>query len=49
MFKLFTLSPLFAFATEASPLSKYVIKQGAYLLQAPPKRPVSPYALFVKD
>jgi hypothetical protein len=49
MFRLICISPLFNFTTTTPGLTKYIIKSRAYLVEAPPKRPTSSYALFVKD
>lgn len=49
MFKLICLSPLFRLATQGAISTKYIIKNGAYLIEAPPKRPANSYALFLKD
>jgi hypothetical protein len=49
MIRLLCLNPFFAFAAQSSASAKYAIKKGAYLVEAPPKRPASSYALFVKD
>lgn len=49
MFKFICTNPFFLFAAQASGAGKYIIKNGAYLIEAPPKRPVSSYALFVKE
>lgn len=46
MFKLILQNPLFAFATQSANLSKYIIKNNAYLIEAPPKRPVAGYTIF---
>lgn len=42
MFKLLASKSWFAFATQ------YVIKNGSFLIQAPPKRPLSGYNLFIQ-
>lgn len=52
MLRLVCTSPYFWFCavppTIATTQSKYVIKKLAYLIEAPPKRPVSGWALFLK-
>lgn len=49
MLRLLCLNPFFSFAAQGSTPAKYIIKKGAYLVEAPPKRPISGYALFVKE
>lgn len=49
MFKLIFQNPLFAFATQSANLSKYIIKSNAYLIEAPPKRPMNGYAIFLTE
>ena len=49
MFKLICTNPFFLFAAQAPGAGRYIIKSGAYLIEAPPKRPASSWALFVKD
>jgi len=49
MFKLICSNPVFLFATQATGSGRYIIKNGAYLIEAPPKRPVNSYALYIKD
>lgn len=48
MFRLVCTSPFFWFSAQGAS-SRYIIKKGAYLVEAPPKRPTSSYALFLKD
>ncbi len=49
MLRLICQTPFFNFAAQSSNISKYIIKDNAYLIEAPPKRPVSSYALYVTD
>ena len=49
MFRFICTNPFFLFAAQAPGTGRYIIKSGAYLIEAPPKRPVNSYALFVKD
>lgn len=49
MFKLILQNPFFTFAAQSANLSKYVIKNNAYLIEAPLKRPVASYALYLSD
>jgi hypothetical protein len=49
MLRLICQNPFFAFAVQSPSISKYTIKNNAYLIEAPPKRPVTAYALYVSD
>jgi hypothetical protein len=49
MFRLVLQSPFFADVKQSANLSKYVIKRNAYLIEAPPKRPTSAYAIYLTE
>lgn len=49
MFRLICNNNFFRFTTTTPlNLTKYIIKKGSFLIPAPPKRPSSSYAQFIK-
>lgn len=50
MFRLICNNYFFNFTTTTpAALTKYIIKKGSFLIPAPPKRPSSSYATFIKQ